>query len=172
MIFVRCGKEWSFALCGSGAGKLFARNVSLLVPNVSVARQCRSSPRTTSSQTETSSLLVPNASIALLFQRKRLRAPRLNIMTVGVKRQQACPQSQLDGWCENQCRRVNSYSARTGTGCQYKSSSHMFCCNLGVRGDCSQGPLLLASARKHHTHFRFGVGTPCDCSAPPLNVTV
>ena len=37
--------------------------MSLLVPNASVARQCRSSPRTTTSQMETSSLLASNASV-------------------------------------------------------------------------------------------------------------
>ena len=38
-----------------------AKTSSLLVPNASVARQCRSNPKTTSSQTEKSLLLVPNA---------------------------------------------------------------------------------------------------------------
>ena len=48
------------------------------------------------------------------FQQKNSELPGGNIITVGVKHQPACPQSQLDGWRENQCQRATSYSAGKG----------------------------------------------------------
>ena len=43
---------------------LGSRNISVLAPNASVARRCRSSRRPTCSQADTSSLLVRNVSVA------------------------------------------------------------------------------------------------------------
>ena len=61
------GLDCSFGFRGPGARQFVARNTSVLEPNASVARRCRSSRRPTCSQADTSPLLARNASVEGMF---------------------------------------------------------------------------------------------------------
>ena len=60
---------------------------------------------------------------------------------------------------------------------QCKSNSYLFCCDFsvlrdfGVPCDCTTGSSAAGQCSETPYAFCCGVGTPCDCSQRPLNVS-